>query len=369
MPWSTPTLRQVRSTVRDYVRAVLPGADANVPNSVLRVISDVTGALCHLTLQYLDWLAKQLLPDTAEAEWLDRHGQIWLVNADGSVGRKLASLAQGSVEFTGVLGSTIPANSQLSASTFGSGQLSYETTVQIVIGNGPTAGPVRAIDPGADHNLDPGTAVALAIVPPGADSIGTVVEMVGGTDDETDDELRARVLLRIRQPPMGGDQNDYVQWALAVPGVTRAWCGAHEMGIGTVTVRFMVDDLNAANNGFPTGYDIQQVTAYLDSVRPVTVKDFFVVAPIPQPIDVFITHLNPDSTTLRAMIQESLEQMLMDSAAPGQTIFSAWKYYAIMSTPGVVSFDLEDDVDEVMPSPGHLAVLGDIVYGSEPVAP
>jgi len=84
VPWTTPTLREVRSLVRDAVHASLPGADANVPNSLLRVMSDNQGALCHLTLQYIDWLSLQLLPDTAETEWLDRHGQIWLVNADGT---------------------------------------------------------------------------------------------------------------------------------------------------------------------------------------------------------------------------------------------------------------------------------------------
>src|SRR4030095_12743419 len=88
MPWVTPQLRDVRSLVRDSIRASLPGADALVPNSVLRVLSDNQGALCHLTLQYIDWLALQLLPDTAETEWLDRHGDIWLVNADGATRRK-----------------------------------------------------------------------------------------------------------------------------------------------------------------------------------------------------------------------------------------------------------------------------------------
>ena len=70
-----------------------------MPNSVLRVLADNQGALCHLKLQYLDWLARQLLPDTAETEWLDRHGDIWLVNADGTTGRKLATLAAGTVSF------------------------------------------------------------------------------------------------------------------------------------------------------------------------------------------------------------------------------------------------------------------------------
>ena len=107
-------LRDVRSLVRDAVNASLPGADANIPNSVLRVLSDNQGALCHLTLQYIDWLALQLLPDTAETEWLDRHGQIWLVNADGTKGRKMATLSAGTASFQGIIdGSVLPAHTQL----------------------------------------------------------------------------------------------------------------------------------------------------------------------------------------------------------------------------------------------------------------
>src|SRR5262245_47045047 len=117
MPWATPTLRDVRGFVRDYIRGSLPGADATIPNSVLRVMSDVQGALCHLTLQYIDWLALQLLPDTAEREWLDRHGDIWLVNSDGTTGRKLATLAQGTATFTGLQGGVVvPRGSQLQTS-------------------------------------------------------------------------------------------------------------------------------------------------------------------------------------------------------------------------------------------------------------
>src|SRR3954454_18840098 len=101
MPWLTPTLRDVRGIVRDNIRSSLPGADATVPNSVLRGLSDSQGALCHLTLQYLDWLALQLLADTAETEWVETPGGRWLTNADGTTGRKVATLAEGSVIFTG----------------------------------------------------------------------------------------------------------------------------------------------------------------------------------------------------------------------------------------------------------------------------
>ncbi|TAI63872.1 baseplate J/gp47 family protein [Bradyrhizobium sp. Leo170] len=370
MPWQTPALREVRSLVRDSLRASLPGADANVPNSVLRVLSDNQGALCHLTLQYIDWLALQLLPDTAETEWLDRHGQIWLVNADGSKGRKLATLAYGTASFTATIdGTVIPAHTQLQSgvamppgSTSPYNAVTFETLEDITTSAGsPVTGPIRALDPGAFGNLPADSALSIYPPVPGVDTMATVVTMTRGTDDETDEQLRDRILRRIQQPPMGGAAYDYEHWALAVPGVTRAWAAPQEMGIGTMTVRFLMDDLRAANDGWPEVQDIEAVAAYIDKMRPVTVKDCFVVAPIKQFIDIGIAEL-PNTDETKAEIEASLREMLHQMAAPGATIYAAWVSYAIMNAPSVQSFRLVSDDDYVMPSPGHMAVLGNIVY-------
>jgi len=363
MPWATPSLSSVRSSVRDAIRGRLPGADANVPNSVLRVMSDAMGALCHLTLQYIDWLAKQLLPDTAETEWLDRHGTIWLVNADGSTGRKLATPAQGTVIFVGATPNiVVPIYTQLASA------LSlYQTTAQITTGaaGSPTPAPVMAMQTGTDTNLPAGTTLTLA-----SDSAVTsemqgltitVDTLDGGTDDETDDQLRLRVLARIRKPPMGGDADDYVAWAESYPGVTRAWSYPLEMGMGTVTVRFMMDDLRADNGGFPLPDDVINVATYLDTVRPVAVKDFFVEAPIPFPVNIPIRNLNPGDQATRNNITASLEQAFYDRQSPGQTWFEAWTDEAIMSSVGVISYNCKPG-DTVMPNVGCLPVLGNITY-------
>jgi uncharacterized phage protein gp47/JayE len=361
MPWATPSLREVRSLVRDSIQAYLPGADAMVPNSVLRVLSDNQGAVCHLTLQYIDWLALQLLPDTAEQIWLDRHGDIWLVNADGSTGRKAASFSTGTVNLNGIAGTVVPANTQLSyTGTLGG----YETTAFVTLAQSQadTPVPVQALVPGSAGNLDAGTTLAVTSPVDGLNGTATVVALETGTDEETDDDLRIRVLERIRQPPMGGAQYDYVAWAKAVNGVTRAWANV-EMGIGTITVRFMCDQLRAATNaGFPLASDVDAVNEYINFRRPVTVKDTFVFGPIPEPIDVRIANLVPNDEATRAAVQQSLLNMLYLRGAPGQTIFAAWKYYAIMSVANVISFDLQDSSDDVMPSIGHLAVLGNVFY-------
>jgi uncharacterized phage protein gp47/JayE len=359
MPWTTPTLREVRSLVRDSIHGSLPGSDATIPNSVLRVMSDTQGALCFLTLEYVDWLSLQLLPDTAETEWLDRHGNIWLVNADGTTGRKQATLATGTVAATGVQGSIVPAGALMGA---GTQNATYQVTDQVVIGSGPTVVPVTALDAGTVGNLNPEDSLAFLVPPPGVDGTATVITMDGGVDTETDDELRARILRRIQQPPMGGDKTDYEAWALAVPGVTRAWASPQEMGIGTMTIRFLMDDLRAYNDGWPQADDITTVADYIDKMRPVTVKDCYVEAPIKQFLDITISNLVPDSVETRAEIEQSVQNMLFIKAAPAQTIYAAWINYAIMSAPSVISFKLVSDSDVVMNSLGNMAVLDTILY-------
>jgi uncharacterized phage protein gp47/JayE len=358
MPWTTPTLRDVRGFVRDAIRGQLPGADANVPNSVLRVVSDAMAATCHSALQYIDWLAKQLIPDTAENIWLDRHANIWLVNADGSTGRKMATPATGTATFIGQpLGTVVPQATRLTYAG-----VDYETTMQFEVNDAGGDIPITALTPGTIGNQPAGTMFLITTPVPGiVDETARVVDLSNGTDTETDDELRARVLQRIRQPPQGGAAHDYVRWALAVPGCTRAWCTPNEMGIGTVTVRVLFDDLRADNDGWPHQQDLDRVTAYIDTMRPVAVKDFWVLAPIKQFVDVHIRNLVVDTPATRASVETALLDMLFDKAAPGQTIFATWKAQAVMNA-AVTSFDLTDWNDDVMQSPGHMAVLRNIFY-------
>jgi hypothetical protein len=236
-----------------------------------------------------------------------------------------------------------------------------------VLGTAPVEVAVRALNPGAAGNQPAGTLFAQAVPQAGVDTV-TVVDLRGGTEMETDEQLRARVLARIRQPPMGGCAYDYEHWALAIPSVTRSWCAPREMGMGTVTVRFMTDALRADNAGFPLPEDVEIVRQYLDTVRPVAVRDFFVEAPIPEPID-FGLILGKDSLTLRNQVALSCADMIRERANPahhvngelveGTTIKAAWISEAVNRVTD--DFILEMD-DHPMPHNGALGVLGTITY-------
>lgn len=352
MPFTLPTLAQLRRFIRDDIAAHLPGADATIPNSNLRVMSDAQAGLTQELVLFLRWLSQQLLPDTAETEWLERHADLWL-----KAGRKEATFASGSVTMTGVAGTVVPALTRLT----GNNQVEYQTTADIVLGSDPVEVAVEALDAGAVGNVVEGGRLSLVEAIPGVNGQAVVVTMEGGLEAENDERLRERVLARIKAPPHGGAAGDYVQWAMEVPGVTRAWCIPNGMGIGTILLFVMFDDIFAGNQGIPDGAALIPVREYIDTVRPVAIKDCFVEAPTPVALDVTIRNLDLDTLAVRASIEDELRRMLLIRASPGQTIYASWIGEAVSRALGEISHNL-DTANLVMPSAGHIAVLGNITY-------
>jgi uncharacterized phage protein gp47/JayE len=356
MPWATPTLKETRRLTRDYVLSQL-GAKAMIPNSVLRIMSDSMSGLAHLTMLYIDWLSKQLMPDTAETEWLDRHGVIWLENADGSKGRKAASYASGTVEFAGVSGVIAPIGTLLQAAN----GVQYQTVTEAVVGSsGVGTSEAVALTAGLMGNLPDGTSISLVQPVAGIELTTLLGDMGGGVNQETDDQLRERILQRIQNPPMGGSQADYVRWALSVPGVTRAWA-EQEIGPGTMTIRFLMDDLYPDNYGLPTEDDISEVRDYLDKMRPVTVYDCFVMAPILFFYDITIRHLTKDDPTVRGRIEQQIKDLEMRRSKPGQTWYRSWVDEAISQAVGEETHELDYETT-IMPEPAYMPTLGTVLY-------
>ena len=68
-----PTL--IERAIAD-IESRLTGADARLRRSNLNVLARVHSGAAHGLYGYLDWLAKQILPDSADAEFLERHARI-----------------------------------------------------------------------------------------------------------------------------------------------------------------------------------------------------------------------------------------------------------------------------------------------------
>jgi uncharacterized phage protein gp47/JayE len=247
MPFQRKTLSTLISEVAADISSALEGADALLRFAVLKIVGKVQAAMCNLQFGYLDWISRQAVPFTAEDEYLEG----WSALKD--VYRKAASQAQLTAQFPGTIGKVLSAGTAIAR---GDGVTYTTSTTGTVDGTGNVSVTIVADVAGAAGNADPGTIVSLSVAVDGIQQGGTITAMVeSGADIEGNDDLRSRMLDAYQSTPQGGDADDYVLWALAVAGVTRAWCAPNGFGAGTVVVYTMWDNAEVAHGGFPQGTD------------------------------------------------------------------------------------------------------------------
>src|SRR5690606_13281421 len=94
----------------------------------------------------------------------------------------------------------------------------YRVTTPTAISGADVSVSIQAVDAGSDGNLEEDDTLSFESPVAGVDSTVTVeaAGITGGFDEESTEALRARLLLRKREPPQGGNDPDYEAWALAV---------------------------------------------------------------------------------------------------------------------------------------------------------
>lgn len=300
---------------------------------------------------YLDWLARQPFPDTAEAEYLARPARIW------GISRKPAVAAAGTVTLQGTAGGVLPAGQELRRD---------DGTLYRVQADGRTVGTtvtasVIALAAGQGGNAAAGQSLTLTSPVAGLQPTAQVAGggIVGGLDAEDDTSLRARLLRRIQEPPHGGAAADYVAWALEVPGITRAWAYPGRSGAGTVGVAVVADDQPSP---IPDGTLIAMVQAHLEEVRPVTCA---VTAFAPEALAVPIAvRLAPDSEAVRAAVRAELRDLFSREAAPGAIIRVSHLREAVSVSPGEEDHVLLSPTADVAPASHQMPVLGSITFAT-----
>lgn len=345
MPFERPSLTALIDRAAADIEARLPGTDARLRRSNLNVLARVHAGAVHGLYGYLDFVARQLMIDTAEGAYLERYASIW------GVPRLPAAFAAGNVTFTGTSGSVVPAGTELQRAD---GQV-YATTADVTLASGTGTTAVQAAVAGAAGNADAGVSLSLTAPIAGVNTAATVAAggLSQGADVEDDDGLRSRILRRIQEPPHGGNRADYISWALEVPGVTRAWCFPLELGPGTVTVRFVRDD---DASPIPDAGEVAAVQAYIEERRPVTAQ-VTVVAPIAVPLDFDIT-LVPNTAATRAAVEAELADVLRREAEPGGTILISHLREAISVAAGETNHILNSPSADVTHTTGQIATLG-----------
>lgn len=350
MPWIRPTLAELVARIEADLAARLLDGMTPARRSSLGVLARVQAGAVHLLHGFLEWASRQLLPDTAEAEYLERHAAIH------GLLRKGAVAAIGPVTFAGTVGATIPAGTELQRAD---GQL-YTLQADVTFTATTATGTVLASTKGGASNAAQATQLTLTTPVAGVQSAAQVGPqgLAGGTDAEADAPFRARLLQRLQEPPHGGSSHDYKAWALEVPGVTRAYVYPRHMGAGTVGVAILAD--GAPTKPLPGAQLVAEAQAHIDGLRPVT-AEVFVFAPTTLPVTVRI-RLTPDSIAARQTVQAELEDLFLREAEPGRPLLLSHIREAVSVAPGEFDHQLLAPAADVAPGATVLPVLGPVEW-------
>ncbi len=356
MSFQRPTLGDiVARTQADFVsRFELLGAVLR--RSVVFVLSRVIAGATHMLHGHLEYLGRQLFPDQSDDAFLVRQASLF------GITKNAPSFARATATATGSNGNVAPAGSKLTRSD----GTEYTLDADATISSGTATLAVTAVLAGADPTLAADVVLSFESPIAGIDSTATVTASTAdGSDQESTDELRVRLLARMAEPPHGGTVADWIAFAKLVTGVTRVWVTPFGLGPGTIVVRFVRDD--DVGSIIPDSGEVADVQASLDLNGPAHATPT-AVAPTLAPLAVNL-HIVPDTTASRAAVAAELADLFVRTAAPGAvtllsaietTIGSALAPFGTFAVPS--DFTLTAPAIDTTHTTNQLPALGTITW-------
>lgn len=346
MPFKRPTLPELINRVDQDLLSRISGSQAALAMRVIRALSTSTGGVVNGLYGYLQWLEKQLFPETCDDENLHLHS--------AGVPRRLAAHAVGYVRFQGTDDRPIVAGTVLQDGE------QYETTEEVVIAAGVAIAPVRALEAGSAGDRAEGDQLQLVEPVSGVVSQATVEPggISGGANLETYESWRDRIMLRRSRIPRGGARGDWAEWALEVSGVTRAWEDPLGMGPGSVVIRVMADD--ASDGPLPSSQLLVAVKAYIEERKNVQAH-IYVVAPDTQSFEPELLVM-PNTEETRGAASQALQDLVEREGEPGGTLKISRIRSAISLAPGVEDYDLQWPTANVVHGTGVLPIWGGVTW-------
>lgn len=182
---------------------------------------------------YADFINRQLSVETAQGEYLDGHA------AMRGLSRKAGTKASGEVVFTAAEQEhdtiTIPQGTVVCTASDGLRFITDEN-VDIPYFAGSAAAAVTAAEVGSAYNIGAGTIGVVMTPVMGVGGVTNNEDFSGGSDTESDDALRQRVINSYREISNGTNAAYYRSIAMETDGVYSATVVGGARGAGTVDV-------------------------------------------------------------------------------------------------------------------------------------
>lgn len=362
MAFSTPSYATIRDRMLADVDASLAASGSTrgvVEYAIVSAVS-VAALLLHVTIARI---ARNSVPSKAEA-WLMR---LWA--AFFGITPKSATQHTGTATFVADTGASIPAGTSLrlrNGTEFTTDAEGNESGGTIVVAFTATAyGPAG--------RSATGVAIFLGSPISGVTTDGTSSEIVGGTDAESDASVLARLLDRLRDPPKGGTEADYVRWVKATEGLTvqDVWVYNSTTGINlypsTVQTIFTVEPtVGNSWDPVPTSGEVALVQAYVKTLIPVDLIHYVAQGAASQDLDPDIQIDPYPSSAVQERIETALREMLLAQSTPGGVILLSQINEAIASATGLTDHVLISPASNVTAADETIIVLGTASFSAIP---
>lgn len=303
---------------------------------------------------YANWLKKQMFFTTASGEQLDYHA------AQRGLTRKRGEKARGIVVFrTNVAMEydlVIPEGTICSTAD---GALNYATEEDVTIqsGNDYTYVPVSAVNTGTAYNVSSRTVNTLVTY----FSVGITIEnssrFFGGTDDESDEELRQRIADAYRFIANGANEKYYQTVAESVTDVYSAYVYAGTPSTRTINV------IIGGKGSACSAATVSRVSQALEEKKCAGVEINVTAATlVGYPVSVQIAVKDGyQPGTVKANVSQAIAEYF-HTMRVHQDVLVAEIGRAILNVDGVKNYTFSNMSDRTT-SPTELAVIGNISVG------
>ena len=283
---------------------------------------------------YAEFIKRQILPTTAQDEFLDAHA------VQRGLHRKAGTKAEGEVVFTAaeqyhdVI--TIPRGTVVCTAGDMRRFVTNEDAVIDEVRNTVAVG-VTAVKNGSAYNVAART-VGIIVTPViGVGSVTNTDPFIGGTDDESDDDLRQRVCGSYAEISNGTNKAYYRATALSVEGVYSVSVVGGGRGDGTVDV------YACGQGGLLSAEKLQELQDLFDEARELNV-DVLVQNPTAVQINLYIGLYVEDGYNL-AIVSDAVRtkvRQYISSLGIGQDVLLSNVGDIVHHTEGVADYRFQE---------------------------
>ena len=255
------TYEEILLRMQDKYKKIT-GCDADDASDIGIRLKVLAGELLSIEAN-IDWLKNQMFAQTATGKQLEYHA------SERGLKRKAALCSTGTLSFSreSALDYDVLIPKGTVCSTTGVNGTRYETTDDAVLDAGKLSITVNAqsCEGGADKIASKGSVTVMVDPPAGITSVTNEAAFIGCAAEETDDELRARILNSYKNISNGTNSAFYKEEILKYDGVHSVSVVPLARGNGTV-------DIYVAGKGETLSSDIiSKIQSGIDKLREINV--------------------------------------------------------------------------------------------------